>query len=132
MTTITAIRELIRTEILSTADELRQLKRWWRTPPDARPDRPATRFALELSKRRATLLCMAIAHSRGRIHRRGATAVEQAAQLGEALDAMDRMKVQTALLDARLREAVRAILASWHRSGEPSHECVAPTEERRA
>ena len=127
-----AFRDIIRAEILSTAVEIRGLKRWWRTPIDARPERPPTRFALQPSKRRATLLCMAMAHSRGRIHAKGGTEAEQAAELVEALAAMDRMKVQTPLLDASVRDAARAILALRQQRKESIEACVAPTVERRA
>ena len=127
------LRDTIRPEIHTTGDEIRRLKRWWRTPPDARPERPATRFALPALKRRATLLCMIMAHSRGRIHLRAVTSDEQAATLVEALDAMDAMKIQTPLLAAELRAAARAILA---RRNSPvatrPDACVAPTAERRA
>jgi hypothetical protein len=127
-----AFRDIIRAEILSTAVEIRELKRWWRTPIDARPERPATRFALLPSKRRATLLCMAMAHSRGRIHAKGGTAEEQEAELVEALAAMDRMKVQTPLLDPGVRDAARAILALRKQRRDSPFACVAPTVERRA
>lgn len=129
-----AIQNIIRLEIHATAAELRALKRWWRTPPEARPEPPATRCALHPSKRRATLLCMLMAHSRGRIHRRSTgTLDEQAQALREALDAMDRMKLQTPLLNAGLREAARAILArSRQAAAADSHACVAPTVEHRA
>lgn len=129
-----AFRDVIRAEIHATADEIRRLKRWTRTPPDERPERPVTRFALYPLKQRATLLCMAMAHSRGRIHLRSLGQVEaQEARLIEALDAMDRMQRQTALLDAALREAARAILARRSQAVASRPEaCVAPTEERRA
>jgi hypothetical protein len=129
-----AIREIIRTEILSTAEEIRLLKRWWRTPPDARPEPPVTSFALHPLKRRATLLCMLMAHSRGRIHLRSTPGVEeQAAQIREMLEAMERMKLQTPLLDAKLREAARAILARKKQTVEARPDaCVAPTAEHRA
>ncbi len=129
-----AIQEIIRAEIHSTADEIRRLKRWWRTPPDDRSDPPATRFALHPSRRRATLLCMLMAHSRGRRHLRSTSTVEeQGAQILEALDAMERMKLQTPLLDATLREAARAILARKQQTVTAStNACVAPTVERRA
>jgi hypothetical protein len=128
------IRDLIRAEIHSTADEIRRLKRWWRAAPDDRPEPPVTRFALHPSKRRATLLCMLMAHSRGRIHLRSTGGIdEQAAQLLEVLDAMEPMKLQTPLLDARLREAGRAILARRKQTiVVPPDACVAPTVERRA
>jgi hypothetical protein len=126
-----AFRDIIRVEILSTALEIRGLKRWWRTPVDLRPERPPTRFALQPSKRRATLLCMAMAHSRGRVHIWGSTVEAQEAELLEALGEMDRMKVQTPLLDASVRDAARAILA-LRQIGRPTDACVAPTEERRA
>ncbi len=128
-----AFRDIIRTEIQSTAVEIRVLKRWWRTPQDERPVRPATRFALLPSKRRATLLCMTMAHSRGRIHVRLSTVDEQEAAILEALAEMDRMKVQTPLLDASVRDAARAILAHRQQLRRPSIDaCVAPTVERRA
>lgn len=127
-----ALRDIIRTEILFTADEIRGLKRWWRTPADERPERPAARFALHPSKRRATLLCMVMAHSRGRIHLRGSALGEQCAAILEALDAMDRMKVQTPLFDPSIRDAARAILARRQEGRPCSVACVAPTEERRA
>jgi hypothetical protein len=128
-----AFRDIIRVEIHSTADEIRRLKRWWRTPPDDRPELPATRFALLPSKRRATLLCMIMAHSRGRIHLRDSTTEEQEGKIIDELDMMDHMKRQTPLLAASLREAARAILT---RRRQPvaveTDACVAPTEERRA
>jgi hypothetical protein len=127
-------RDVIRPKLRATADEIRRLKRWLRTRPEARPERPETQFALAGLKQRATLLCMIIAHSRGRIHRRQATSVdEQYAELIAALDAMEPMKYQTPLLDAELRAAARAILA---RKAPPvatrPDACVAPTAERRA
>jgi len=126
-------RDIIRAEIHATADEIRRLKRWWRTPPDDRPEPPATRFALHPSRRRATLLCMAMAHSRGRIHLRSMASIEQqAAQLREALDAMEHMRRQTPLFDAALQAAARAILAWDRQSGGRTDACVAPTAERRA
>ena len=127
-----AFRDIIRAEIQSTAIELRELKRWWRTPIEERRERPSTRFALHPSKRRATLLCMAMAHSRGRIHAKGGTVAEQEVELVEALAAMDRMKVQTPLLDASVRDAARAILALRREREESTEACVAPTVERRA
>jgi hypothetical protein len=128
------IRDILRVEIHATADEIRRLKRWWRTPPDGRPEPPTTRFALHPSRRRATLLCMAMAHSRGRIHLRSTASLEQqAAQLLEALDAMERMKRQTPLFDAALQAAARAILAWNRRAGAARTDaCVAPTAEHRA
>ena len=128
-----AFRDIIRAEILSVAVEIRELKRWWRTPPDKRPDRPVTRFALQPSKRRATLLCMIMAHSRGRIHVRGSALEAQDTELVEELADMDRMKVQTPLLDAGVRDAARAILSHRQQLQNPSSDaCVAPTVERRA
>ena len=127
------IRDIIRAEIHATADEIRRLKRWWRTPPDRRPEPPATRFALHPSRRRATLLCMVMAHSRGRIHLRSMAGIEQqATALREALDGMERMKRQTPLFDAALQAAARAILAWNRQSGRRTDACVAPTEEHRA
>jgi hypothetical protein len=123
-----ALREIIRAEIHATADEGRQLKRWWRTPDDERPEPPATRFALHPTRKRATLLCMVMAHSRGRRHRKGcADLAEQEAELVTELAAMDRMVVQTPLLDAGVRAIARAILGVRSATA-----CVAPTEERRA
>ena len=127
-----AFRDIIRAEIMSTAVEIRELKRWWRTPIEQRPERPATRFALHPSKRRATLLCTIMAHSRGRIHVRGNTLDAQATELIEALSAMDRMQVQTPLLDTGVRGAARAILAHRQPERPSSDACVAPTVERRA
>ena len=128
-----AFRDIIRAEIVSVAIEIRELKRWWRTPVDERPERPATRFALHPSKRRATLLCMTMAHSRGRIHAKGSSLDEQDRELGDVLAAMDRMQVQTPLLDAVVRDAARAILAHRQQLQRASGDaCVAPTEERRA
>ena len=127
-------RDVIRPEIQMTADEIRVLKRWLRLPPDERPARPETRFALALLKWRATLLCTIMAHSRGRLHARSSAGTdEQAELLGEALDAMDRMKAQTPVLDARLRGAARGILARRTPAAAAGpDECVAPTAERRA
>jgi hypothetical protein len=133
-------RDMIRPEIHMTADEIRRLKRWLRLPPDERPGRPETRFVLAELRWRATLLCTIMAHSRGRLHARSSAGTdEQAGVLGEALDAMDRMKARTPVLDARLRDAARGILARRSPAGEAGEagparqdECVAPTEERRA
>jgi len=126
-----ALRDILRIEIHATADELRALKRWSRTPPDDRPAPPGARFPLHLSRRRATLLCMAMAHSRGRIHQHATASLEaQALELVEALDAMDAMKQQTPLLDSRIREAARAILAR-RRPDTQIDACVALTVERR-
>lgn len=126
-----ALRDIVRTEIHSTAHEIRALKRWWRTPPEQRPARPATQFAIGPSKQRATLLCMVMAHSRGRVHLSLLTLDAQETRLREALDVMDRMTVQTPLLDVPLREAVRAILVRRMLIA-PITACVAPTEEHRA
>jgi hypothetical protein len=125
-------RDIIRAEIMSTAVEIRELKRWWRTPVEQRPERPATRFALHPSKHRATLLCTIMAHSRGRIHVRGSTLDAQDGELVDALSAMDRMQVQTPLLDAVIRGAARAILAYRQQPRPSTDACVAPTVERRA
>jgi hypothetical protein len=129
-----AIQDIIRAEIHATAAEIRALKRWWRTPPDDRPEPPSTRFALHPSKRRATLLCMVMAHGRGRVHLRSTSSVEeQGALLLEALDAMERMKIQRPLLDASLREAARTILARRKQVVvDRTNACVAPTVEHRA
>ncbi len=128
-----AIRDIIRAEIHATADEIRRLKRWWRTPPDRRTEPPATRFPLHPSRQRATLLCMVMAHSRGRLHLRSMAGIEQqAAALREALDAMERMKRQMPLFDAALQAAARAILAWDRRAAAGTDACVAPTAEHRA
>ena len=128
-------RDMIRPEIGMTADEIRVLKRWMRQPPDDRSARPETRFALAMLRWRATLLCTIMAHSRGRLHAARSTAglADQAALLAETLDAMDRMKAQTPVLDARLRAAARGILMRRSPAGGAGADgCVAPTEERRA
>jgi len=131
MNELNEIRTIIRAEIHATAAEIRSLKRWWRTPPDRRPERPDTRFALLPLQRRATLLCMMMAHSRGRIHQRSSTLDEQAAQLGEAIGAMPH--ASTPLLDWALCTAGRAILARRNQlaSNQPPG-CVAPIVEHRA
>ena len=128
---MTELRDILRIEIHAVTDELRALKRWSRTPPDNRPPAPSTSAKLHPLRRRATLLCTLVAHSRGRIHQRATASVaDQAAALVEALDAMDRMKFQTPVLDARIRETARAIL-----SRPPPvrlvDACVALTVERR-
>jgi hypothetical protein len=125
------LRNILRIEIHATADELRALKRWLRTPPDARPEAPTTSAKLYPLRWRATLLCMLVAHSRGRIHQRATASLEeQAAALVEALDAMDRMKYQTPVLDVRIRAAARAILARGQ-PVRPVDACVALIVERR-
>ena len=126
------LRETLRVQIHATADEIRWLKRWLRTPPDRRPAPPTTAFALPALQRRATLLCMLIAHSRRRIHLRSRTLEEQAAELRQALDAMEPMKHQVPLLDSRLRAIARAILARQPRASDPPNAGVAPTVEHRA
>ena len=129
-----ALRDIIRADIHITADEIRRLKRWWRSGPDERPEPPATRFPLHPLKQRATLLCMVMANSRGRIHLRSAGGVdEQDVAIAAALDEMDRMRYQTPLFEAGLRDAARAILARRRQAVATRPEaCVAPTEERRA
>jgi len=135
---VNAFRDVIRPEIHTTADEIRRLKRWLRLPPDERPARPETGFALPALRWRATLLCTIMAHSRGRVHARSTASVDdQAALLVEALDAMEPMKRQTPLLDANLRAAARGILARRSPAREAGPQampdgCVAPTAERRA
>lgn len=129
---MTELREIIRLQIHATADEIRWLKRWLRTPPDRRPARPTTTFALPALKRRATLLCMMIAHSRRRIHLRSQSLDDQGGELRQALDTMESMTYQVPLLDPRLRAAGRAILAQQPKSADPPNGCVAPTVEHRA
>ena len=126
------LREIIRLQIHATADEIRWLKCWLRTPLDRRPARPTTTFALPALKRRATLLCMMIAHSRRRIHLRSNSLEDQAAELCQAVDAMEAMTYEVPLLDPRLRAAARAILARQPKVADPPNACVAPTAEHRA
>jgi hypothetical protein len=127
------LREIVRAEIHATADELRLLKRWLRTPLDHRPDRPSTSFALLPLQRRATLLCMIMAHSRGRIHRKPTTLDDQRAELRLALDELDTRASQPPLLEASVRGAARAILIRRDQIAlNPATACVAPTEEYRA
>jgi hypothetical protein len=112
------LRTVIRGEIHSTAEEIRRLKWWWRMPDDHRVDRlpPETRFPLAASKRRATLLCMLMAHSRGRKHLGShADLAEQARVLAEELAKMDEMRLVTPLLDDALRATGRAILERGRR-----------------
>ena len=125
------LRALFRIQIHATTDELRALKRWSRLPQADRPAPPATSAPLHPLRRRATLLCMLVAHSRGRLHQRATASLEaQAGELVEALDAMDRMKYQAPPLDAPTREAARAILARRQRINHQDA-CVALTVERR-
>lgn len=127
---MTELRETIRAQIHATADEIRWLKRWLRTPPDRRPASPTTSVALPALQRRATLLCMMIAHSRRRIHLRSQSLEDQAAELSQALDAMEPVQDETPLLDPDLRAACREILAG--QPADPPNACVAPTVEHRA
>jgi hypothetical protein len=67
------LRAALRAELAASAEDLRALKRWWRTPPDGRPAPPQTRSGLAdvpSAKLRATLLHLALAHLRRRLHLR--------------------------------------------------------------
>lgn len=120
------LRALIRVEIHAITDELRQLKRWRRLPPDDRPPPPVTTLGLHAAKQRATLLCTIMAHSRGRVHAHGGADLDaQARLLSVALARMDAMTWQRPILDPSLRATMRAILAR-------TSACIAPTEEHRA
>jgi hypothetical protein len=110
----------LRTELAAGAEDLRALKRWWRTPPDERPVPPPTRSGLAdvaSAKLRATLLHLALAHTRRRLHLRTwndravATPAEQAQRLAEELDRLDRFLVTVPVLDQEWRAQLRVILA---------------------
>jgi hypothetical protein len=115
------LREALRAELAASAEDLRTLKRWWRLPPAVRPDKaPATRSGLgdvRAAKRRATLLHLALAHGRRRLHLRVwhghevASLAAQAALLAEELGRLDKLLVTAAPLDEAWRARLRVILA---------------------
>ena len=115
------LREVLRRELAATAADLRLLKRWWRTRADAREkEPPATHSGLGLhgARRRATLLHLALAHSRRRVHLRVwndrpvASLAEQAALLADELDQLDRLLVSRPALDEAWRARLKVILAA--------------------
>jgi hypothetical protein len=120
-----ALRSTVRTEILAFAAEIRLLKRHHRTPPGERGEPPPTRFDLPRSKLGATLVCMLMAHSRGRRHLRvwrpdhpdrfevGDLAAQAAVlerELGR-MDEQERSGYATPLLSSAHRATARAILS---------------------
>jgi hypothetical protein len=112
------LRASLRVEIHAISADLRLLKAHWRTPPAARGEPPPTRLDLWRSKQRATLLCMLMAHSRGRRHvpvwLRGHTeAVELpdlAAQAAFLAAQLERKEYCKPLLEDSLRSLARIIL----------------------
>ena len=115
------LREAVRAELAASAADLRVLKRWWRLPPAERPKTPPpTRSGLgdvRAARRRATLLHLALAHGRRRLHLRVwhgqevASLAAQAALLADELGRLDKLVVTTAPLDEAWRARLRVILA---------------------
>ena len=114
------LREQLRAELVATAADLRLLKRWWRSPPDDRPPPPATRSGLASvrdAKLRATLLHLALAHSRRRLHLRTwrgeavDTLAAQAQRLGDELARLGKLLVSTPALDEPWRRRLEVMLA---------------------
>ena len=116
----TPLREQLRAELAATAADLRLLKRWWRSPPDDRPPPPATRSGLASvrdAKLRATLLHLALAHSRRRLHLRTwrgeavDTLAAQAQRLTDELARLGKLLVSTPALDEPWRRRLEVMLA---------------------
>ncbi len=109
----------LRAELAATAADLRVLKRWWRTPPDHRPEAPPpthTGLGLCAARLRATLLHLALAHTRRRLHlqvwkeRRVGTLAEQAALLADELARLDKLLITRPALDPTWRARLAVIL----------------------
>jgi hypothetical protein len=116
----TSLRAQLRAELAATAADLRLLKRWWRSPPDDRPPPPATSSGLASvrdAKLRATLLHLALAHSRRRLHLRTwrgeevATLAAQAQRLTDELARLGKLLVSTPALDEPWRRRLEVMLA---------------------
>ena len=116
----TPLRELLRAELAATAADLRLLKRWWRSPPDDRPPPPPTQSGLASvrdAKLRATLLHLALAHSRRRRHLRTwrgeeiVTLAAQAKRLADELARLGKLLVSTPALDEAWRRRLEVMLA---------------------
>jgi hypothetical protein len=112
------LRAALRAEIAAGAEDLCALKRWWRTPPDDRPPPPTTRSGLgdlPSAKLRATLLHLALAHVRRRLHLRTwkgrpvATLAAQAERLAEELR-LDGLAVTAPALDQTWRGRLLVML----------------------
>lgn len=109
----------LRAEIAASAADLRALKRWWRLPPAERPAPPTTRSGLASvrdAKLRATLLHLALAHARRRLHARTwrgeaiASLEEQARRLTEELARLGKLTVTTPALDEAWRARLEVML----------------------
>ena len=109
----------LRAELAASAADLRALKRWWRLPPAERPAPPATRSGLagvRDAKLRATLLHLALAHARRRLHARTwrgeaiTSLEEQARRLGEELARLGKLTVTTPALDEAWRARLEVML----------------------
>ena len=114
------LRALLRAELAAGADDLRTLKRWWRTPRAERSvDPPATLAGLSFpcTRLRVTLLHLALAHLRGRQHLRVwqgepvPTLAAQAAVLADALARIEKQLTAVPVLDEVWRARLRGILA---------------------
>ena len=110
----------LRAELAATAADLRLLKRWWRSPPDDRPPPPPTRSGLASvrdAKLRATLLHLALAHARRRLHLRTwrgeavDTLAAQAQRLAGELARLGKLLVSTPALDEPWRRRLEVMLA---------------------
>ena len=109
----------LRAELAATAADLRLLKRWWRSPPDDRPPPPTTRSGLASvrdAKLRATLLHLALAHWRRRLHLRTwrgeaiDTLAAQAQRLSDELARLGKLLVSTPALDEPWRRRLEVML----------------------
>jgi hypothetical protein len=114
------LRAALRAELAAGVEDLRALKRWWRTPPDERPAPPPTRSGLidlPSAKLRATLLHLGLAHTRGRLHLRTwngrpvATLAAQAQRLAHELACLDQLLMTMPALDEAWRARLRVMLS---------------------
>jgi len=110
----------LRAALADCAQDLRALKRWWRQPPVERPAPPPTRSGLThiaSAKRRATLLHLALAHLRGRMHlrtwrgREVTSPADQAARLAEDLRCLDLALAEVPVLDREWQHRLKVMLA---------------------
>ena len=117
---IATLRDDLRTELAQAAADLRLLKRWWRSPPAERPAPPATQSGLATvreAKLRATLLHLALAHSRRRLHLhtwRGDaidSLTSQAKALAAELARLGKLSVSTPALEPAWRARLEVMLA---------------------
>jgi hypothetical protein len=110
------LRAALRAEIAAGAEDLRALKRWWRTPPDRRPEPPQTRSGLAdvpSAKVRATLLHLALGHIRRRLHLRvwkGQAVATLEAQAQRLAAELDHLNYLAPALDEKWRARLEVML----------------------